>query len=263
MHLLKRGERTLTGREENMSRSRMRATTLAVMVATGLVGLGTQQATSADLRTTARSRAAVERVRPALVRDFAVKGLRFGAPIFIRIFKAEKELEVFVQSDGRFRLFRTYPICTYSGDLGPKMRQGDNQAPEGFYFVNASRMNPSSTFHLSFNLGFPNAFDRYHGRTGAYLMVHGNCVSIGCFAMTDARIEEIYAIAEAALRTGQSFFRVHSFPFRMTRANMQKYGSSPYVDFWKNLKEGYDFFEQKGRPPNIEVRQGRYTFDPS
>ena len=216
----------------------------------------------AALRTTARSRAAVRRVQPGLVRDLAAAGLRFGAPIFVRIFKAEKELEVFVASESRFRLFRTYPICTYSGRLGPKIREGDHQAPEGFYFVHARRMNPASSFHLSFNLGYPNAFDRHHGRTGAFLMVHGNCVSVGCYAMTDAGIEQIYALAEAALRGGQGFFRVHAFPFRMTDANMKKHAASAHIGFWKNLKEGYDFFERGLRPPNVEVRHGRYVFEP-
>ena len=214
-------------------------------------------------RTTRRSRAAVQRVRPALERDLKAKGLRYGAPIFIRIFKAAKTLEMWVEAGERFKLFRTYPICTYSGALGPKMRTGDRQAPEGFYFVNAGRMNPASTFHLSFNLGYPNAFDRYHGRTGSYLMVHGNCVSIGCFAMTNPGIEQIYALAEGALRGGQRFFRVHVFPFPMTPDAMKKHAGSRHDGFWQNLKEGYDHFERQGRPPNVEVRRGRYVFEPS
>ena len=150
------------------------------------------------------------------------QGLEFGSPIFIRIFKESKELEVWVENEGRFRLFKMYPICTFSGDLGPKLQQGDQQSPEGFYFVTPGRMNPNSQYHLSFNLGYPNAFDRYHDRTGDFLMVHGDCVSIGCYAMTDAGIEEIYTIADAALRQGQAFFRVHVFPFRMTTENMEQ-----------------------------------------
>lgn len=220
-------------------------------------------AEAAAPRTTSRSRGAVARVKPALTRDLAKKGLRLGAPVFMRIFKAEKVLEVWVEQDDRFHLFRTYPICTYSGRLGPKTRQGDNQAPEGFYWVNAARMNPASQFHLSFNLGYPNAYDRRHGRTGNYLMVHGNCVSIGCYAMTDARIEQIYALAEAALRGGQAFFRVHSFPFRMTAKNMSKHANAKHSAFWSNLKEGYDLFEAEKRPPNVEVENRRYVFGPS
>ncbi|MCA1789736.1 MAG: murein L,D-transpeptidase, partial [Thioalkalivibrio sp.] len=191
-------------------------------------------------------------------RDFTL-----GAPIFIRIFKESRELEVWIENGERFELFRTYPICTYSGGLGPKLRTGDGKSPEGFYFVTPGRMNPSSQFHLSFNLGFPNAYDRAHGRTGSALMVHGNCVSIGCYAMTDARIEEIYALGDAALRAGQPFFRVHVFPFRMTPENMAPHNGSKWADFWRNLKEGYDYFENTGRPPNVEAVNGRYVFGES
>lgn len=205
----------------------------------------------------------MRRVQPALDKDLEAKGLQFGDPIFIRVFKATKELELWVQKGSKFELFRTYPICTYSGALGPKVRQGDMQAPEGFYFVNRHRMNPASRFHLSFNLGYPNAYDRYHRRTGNYLMVHGNCVSIGCFAMTDARIEQIYSLAHAALANGQRFFRVHVFPFRMTDEELSKHEASPHHAFWQNLKTGYDHFEQRRRPPNVEVRRGRYVFEPS
>jgi len=186
--------------------------------------------------------------------------LRLGAPVFLRIFKQEGELEVWVQKDARFDLFRMYRICTYSGSLGPKLQQGDNQAPEGFYFVRPQQMNPSSQFHLAFNLGYPNAFDRAHGRTGDFLMVHGSCVSVGCYAMTNPFIEEIWTVADAALRAGQPFFRVHVFPFRMTEANMQAHRRSRWLDFWLNLKEGYDWFEREGRPPDVTVREKRYAF---
>lgn len=216
---------------------------------------------AADVPSTDRSRDAVARVRPALERDVEAAGSRFGAPIFIRIFKDEKELELWVEHDGEFRRFRTYDISTYSGRLGPKLREGDRQAPEGFYFVNAGRMNPASRFHLSFDLGYPNAFDRHHGRTGNALMVHGSCVSVGCYAMTDRRIEEIWALADAALRGGQPFFRVHVFPFRMTADAMRDRASSRWAGFWRNLKQGYDAFERTRRPPNVVVRDGRYAFE--
>ena len=216
-----------------------------------------------DVPSSARSRAAIERVAPVVERELRAKGLRIGSPLFIRIFKESGELEVWIEKNARFHLFRTYEICTFSGGLGPKLRRGDLQSPEGFYFVNPGRMNPFSQFHLSFNLGYPNAYDRHHGRTGSALMVHGNCVSIGCYAMTDAGIEEIYTIADAALRNGQRFFRVHVFPFRMTSENMGNHGDSRWHRFWENLKEGYDFFERSGRPPNVEVRTGRYIFEDS
>lgn len=210
---------------------------------------------------TPRSSAAIKKVSPALSQALAEQQLSLGAAIFMRIFKETDELEVWVEdASGQFKLFRTYPICTFSGDLGPKLAQGDGQSPEGFYFVNAGRMNPWSRFHLSFNLGFPNQYDRYHQRTGDALMVHGNCVSIGCYAMTDAKIEEIYALAQAALNNGQRYFRVHAFPFRMSGINMARYRDHRWYAFWQNLKQGYDHFEQHKRPPNVTVHQGRYVF---
>jgi len=150
------------------------------------------------------------------------KGFALGDPVFMRIFKEEAELEVWMQKGDAFELFKTYPICNYSGDLGPKLREGDRQSPEGFYFVGKSALNPNSSYHLSFNLGYPNAYDRARNRTGSYLMVHGDCRSIGCYAMTDAGIEEIYGLGAAALNAGQAFFRAHAFPFRMTDARMEE-----------------------------------------
>ena len=214
-----------------------------------------------DVPSTARSQKAIAQVRPALMDRLEAKKLEYGAPIFIRIFKKSKELELWVRNGDRFDLFKTYDICTFSGRLGPKLGTGDRQSPEGYYFVKPAQMNPASRFHLSFNLGYPNAYDRYHGRTGSALMVHGNCVSIGCYAMTNQRIEEIYAMADAALRNGQSFFRVHVFPFRMTDENLKKHKRSKWADFWKNLQEGYEQFERTGLPPDVTVEDGRYVFE--
>ena len=207
-----------------------------------------------------RSAAAAHRVKPALEKALAAKGLRWGAPVFIRIFKEEKQLELWVNDGKQFQLFKTWAICKFSGKLGPKLKEGDGQAPEGFYFVPRKRMNPRSRFHLSFNLGYPNAYDRAHKRTGSALMVHGNCVSIGCYAMTDARIEEIYSLCDAALKGGQKFFRVHVFPFRMTEANLKRHGKSKWIVEWKNLKTGYVWFEKTKRPPNVTVSGKIYTF---
>lgn len=207
-----------------------------------------------------RPGAAAKRVRPALESTLRAKNLRWGSPVFIRIFKEEKQLELWVDDGKQFKLFKTWSICKYSGTLGPKLKEGDGQAPEGFYFVPRSRMNPRSRFHLSFNLGYPNKYDQAHKRTGSALMVHGNCVSIGCYAMTDARIEEIYSLCDAALMNGQRFFRVHAFPFRMTAANMKRHRSSKWIDEWKNLKKGYDWFEENKRPPNVTLRGNSYSF---
>lgn len=210
-----------------------------------------------------RSREAIAAVEPALVRNLKEKGLTYGAPMFIRIFKEERTLEVWLKRADAFQLFGAYEIVAMSGRLGPKLQEGDRQAPEGFYFVTPSRMNPNSRFHLSFNIGYPNTFDRARGRTGSALMVHGSNVSIGCFAMTDAKIEEIYALADAALRNGQKFFRVHCFPFRMTGKNMKRHGASEWMSFWKNLQTGYDLFENTKLPPNVLVKNKRYVFEQS
>lgn len=160
----------------------------------------------------------------------------------------------------QFVRFRAYPICAFSGALGPKLRVGDGQAPEGFYAVSEGRMNPYSSYHLSFDLGYPNDFDRAHGRTGSALMVHGNCVSIGCYAMGDDAIEEIWTMMAAAFSGGQSVVRVHAFPFAMTAANLKAQARNPNLDFWSNLKEGWDWFETNGRPPNVSVANKRYIF---
>lgn len=187
------------------------------------------------------------------------KGMRTDQPIFVRIFKEESELEIWKQrEDGRFYHYKTYPICNWSGDLGPKQRQGDKQAPEGFYRVARHQMNPNSQFHLAFNLGYPNAFDRAQRRTGEFLMVHGKCKSAGCYAMTDGLIEEIYALSREAFIGGQESFDVHAFPFRMTDANMIRHQSSEHYRFWQTLKEGYDYFELTRRPPAVGVCERRY-----
>jgi len=203
----------------------------------------------------------LQRVQPGLQQALEKQGLRYGAPIFIRIFKQPAILEVWVENaQKKFEKFKTYPICQYSGELGPKLKEGDSQAPEGFYAVGARQLNPHSDFHLAFNLGYPNAYDRVHQRTGSYLMVHGNCVSIGCYAMTDAGIEEIYSLAYAALQQGQAFFRVHIFPFPLTEARLAAAREMPWYAFWENLKTGYDWFERTHRPPAVAVLKQRYVF---
>ncbi len=210
-----------------------------------------------------RSAEVSRRTAPVVKVQMERANLRFGAPTFVRIFKEEAELEIWAELEsGRFGLFKTYPVCDFSGDLGPKQEIGDFQSPEGFYFVKPDSLNPWSDYHLSFNLGYPNAYERLLDRTGSALMVHGDCVSIGCYAMTDEGIEEIYTIVEEALRQGQSFFRVHAFPFRMTEENMKRHEGSEWIEFWRNLKEGYDHFETHGSPPNVTVdpHSKRYVF---
>jgi murein L,D-transpeptidase YafK len=212
----------------------------------------------------------VDRLTPSLTETqksvsalLAEKGMRLNAPIFVRIYKEESELEVWKLKDGRFQHLRTYKICAWSGTLGPKVRVGDKQTPEGFYTVGPAQLNPNSHYHLAFNLGFPNAYDSAKGHTGSALMVHGDCKSAGCFAMTDAGIEEIYGLAREAFAGGQKYFHVHVMPFRMTGANMASHWDSPWLQFWLRLKEGYDSFEATGKPPIVKVCGKQYMVNVS
>ena len=198
--------------------------------------------------------------RTPLLADLKAKGFALGDPAFVRIFKREARLELWMRDGERFRLFRAYAICRFSGELGPKLKEGDRQAPEGFYKVARRQLNPNSRHHLSFNLGFPNAFDRQLGRTGSALMVHGGCSSVGCYAMTDEKIDEIYAVVEAALDGGQREVDVHIFPFRLDTDALLADAEHPAVPFWRNLAEGYQLFEAFGLPPRVGACNGVYLF---
>jgi len=184
------------------------------------------------------------------------------SPILARIFKEEAEMEIWKKTrDGEFALLKTYPICRWSGDLGPKKKEGDRQAPEGFYTITPGQMNPASNYYLAFNTGFPNAYDRAWGYTGSELMVHGDCSSRGCYAMTDEQIQEIYALARDSFFGGQKAFQLEAFPFRMTALNMAKHRNNPNFAFWKMLKEGYDSFEATRQEPKVAVCDKHYVFD--
>ncbi|MBM1170174.1 L,D-transpeptidase family protein [Microvirga arabica] len=189
------------------------------------------------------------------------KGMSKNDPILMRSYKKESEIEVWKRGrDGRYALLKTYPMCRWSGQLGPKIREGDRQAPEGFYTVTPAQMNPNSQLYLSFNLGYPNEYDRAHGRTGSHLMVHGSCSSQGCFAMTDEAISEVYALAREAFASGQRGFQFQSYPFRMTAENLAKHRLDPNIAFWRNLKEGSDYFELAKQEPQVSVASGQYAF---
>src|SRR3954464_4087965 len=183
------------------------------------------------------------------------------SPILVRLFKEEAELEVWKQdTTGRFQILKTYPICRWSGDLGPKLYEGDRQAPEGFYTITPALRNPNSNFHLSINFGFPNAFDRANKRNGSFLMIHGDCLSAGCYAMTDEQISEIYALARDSL-SGRPSFQVQAYPFRLTPANLARHRNSPNLAFWKMLKVGNDHFETTELEPRVDVCDRRYVFN--
>lgn len=211
-----------------------------------------------------RSKQVVDSTGPKLSKSLAKMGLKLGDPIFIRCFKETKELEVWVkpQSEEEYRLFKVYRVAHWSGYPGPKVREGDGQCPEGFYYITGSRLRPGTKYHLGMGLGFPNDYDAYHSRTGSDLLIHGEGKSVGSFSLSNANMNEVYTLANAAIENGQSFFRVNIFPFRMTDKRMDKeWEKQPkWIEFWANLKEGYDFFENANFPPDVGVKAGNYVF---
>ena len=187
------------------------------------------------------------------------KGFKLGDPVHLRIFKGDSEAELWIKRGPRFELFSTYPICAWSGQLGPKLQKGDFQSPEGFYTVGKGQLNPNSHYHRAFNLGYPNLFDAANSRTGDALMVHGSCASAGCYAMTDPVIDEFWALVTAALNAGQERVAVHVFPFRMTEERMAAFAWHPSAEFWRDLKPAYDLFEETRVPPQVSVCNKRYA----
>ncbi|MDR3465236.1 MAG: murein L,D-transpeptidase [Xanthobacteraceae bacterium] len=248
----------MVGRLPVISRALVQATLGSAAVAACLVLGGCD----GETLTASSSAKANKPISEKLVAEMDKKNVDPTAPMLVRLFKQEAELEVWKQDrDGRFALVKTYPICRWSGDLGPKVREGDRQAPEGFYTITPGQMNPLSAYYLSFNIGYPNAYDRSLGRTGSQLMVHGDCSSRGCYAMTDEQIGEIYSLGREAFFGGQRAFQVQAYPFRMTPANLAKHRNNPNMPFWKMIKEGYDHFEVTHLEPKVDFCDHRYVFD--
>jgi len=205
---------------------------------------------------------AVQPLKQASVNHIAEIGATPGSAMMIRIFKQTSEFEVWKQTKaGPFKLYKTYAICAWSGTLGPKVKEGDRQAPEGFYNITPAQLNPNSNYYLSFNTGFPNKFDRAWGRTGANLMVHGDCSSSGCYSMTDESVAEIYALARESFNAGNTVIQMQIFPFRMTPQNLALVADNPNLPFWMDIKEGYDRFELSKTPPNWDVCDKKYVFE--
>src|SRR5471032_2608755 len=239
-------------------RSLVRALITSVALASGvmLAGCDTEEI---SLATNSKAN---QPVSPKLLAAMVEKDMDLQSPILVRLFKSEAELEVWKQDrSGRFALLKTYPICRWSGDLGPKIREGDRQAPEGFYAISPAQMNPQSAYYLSFNTGYPNAYDRSLGHTGSELMLHGYCSSRGCYAMTDEQIAEIYSLGRESFFGGQKSFQFQAFPFRMTPVNMAKHRNNPNMAFWKMIKEGYDHFEVTRHEPKVDFCEKKYVFD--
>jgi murein L,D-transpeptidase YafK len=234
---------------------RLSAAPAAVALAAALGGCQTD-----DLAVGAR---ALKPLPPELAAEVDKRNMPRESPILVRIFKEESELEVWKQNaEGKFALLKTYPICRWSGELGPKVKMGDRQAPEGFYTITPGQMNPNSNYYLAFNLGFPNAYDKANDRTGDFLMVHGDCSSAGCYAMTDEQIQEIYALGRDSFLGGQKSFQVQAYPFRMTPLNLAKHRDNPNMPFWRMIKEGNDHFEVTKAEPRVEVCDKHYVFNP-
>ena len=226
-----------------------------------LVLAGAAQTIEPAVPTSRRARRAAQEASARLRPLLTAQSLTLGAQVSLRVFKEERVLEVWLRTDtGQYRLFKPYPICTFSGGLGPKLVRGDGQSPEGFYAVGAAALNPNSQFHLSFDVGYPNAYDRAKGRTGSALMVHGACVSIGCYAMTDPVMEEIWTLMAAAFRSGQREILVQLLPFRLSAESLARHRGNQWHDFWADLKRGSDLFEHARVPPRVEMRDGRYRF---
>lgn len=201
-------------------------------------------------------------VSSELVQKIKDIGSTLGAPMMMRIIKQESIMEVWKQTNsGKYALLTTFKICAYSGGFGPKVIEGDRQAPEGFYDITPALMNKNSNYYLAFNTGFPNKFDKSYGRTGANLMVHGDCSSSGCYAMTDKEIAQIFALMRESFKGGASSVQLEIFPFRMTPGNLAKLNGDPNMAFWRNIKTGYDAFELTKRPPSWDVCARKYVFD--
>lgn len=236
----------------------VRALLASVALATAVALAGCQS----DGTSTQISARALRPLSPEMVAELEKRHMPKESPILVRIFKEESELEVWKQDDnGQFAPLKTYPVCRWSGELGPKVKQGDRQAPEGFYTITPGQMNPNSQYYLAFNLGFPNAYDRANDRSGQFLMVHGDCSSAGCYAMTDDQISEIYALGRESFFGGQKAFQVQAYPFRMTALNMARHRNSPHMAFWRMIKEGSDHFEATRQEPKVDVCDKHYVFN--
>jgi len=235
----------------------------ALVTSAALAGAGALMAgCNGDDISLANNAKANQPVPPKLIADMTAKDMDLQSPILVRLFKQEAELEIWKQDrSGRFQLLKTYPICRWSGDLGPKVREGDRQAPEGFYAISPAQMNPQSAYYLSFNTGYPNAFDKALGRTGSQLMVHGDCSSRGCYAMTDEQIAEIYSLGRESFFGGQKSFQLQAYPFKMTPMNMAKHRNNPHMPFWMMIKEGNDHFEVTRQEPKVDFCEKKYVFD--
>ena len=197
---------------------------------------------------------------PRMEKELKTGGFKTGNAIFIRIFKEEHLLEIWIKDHDKYRLFKTYPVCYFSGGPGTKTRMNDGKSPEGFYTIAPRQLNPVSHYHLAINIGYPNQLEKIKGYTGSDIMIHGQCVSIGCYAMTDPLIEEIYTLVYKTFEAGYTVIPLHIFPFKPNTDHMKRYAGSGEFNYWSNIKTGYDLFERKRIPPAVSVVNKRYAF---
>ncbi|MCZ7885497.1 MULTISPECIES: L,D-transpeptidase family protein [Agrobacterium] len=241
----------------------MRLTHFALLACTALILAGCNDTLETVERDVSHIKNKVDYpLSPSILAEIDKKGMDRTSPIMIRIFKEEGALEIWkAKRDNRFDKIAEYQICAWSGKLGPKVKEGDRQAPEGFYNLTPAHLNPNSKYYLAINTGFPNRYDAANGRNGTNLMIHGACSSSGCYSMTDAQILEIYGFARDAFKGGQKTVQLQAFPFRMTAENMARHRKSEHLEFWKMLKVGYDNFEVTKRPPEVNVCEKKYVFN--
>lgn len=212
-----------------------------------------------------RAAAAAARVKPLLEAELESMGLKLGDPVFLRVIKEEQVIEVWMQAERGLDYvhYKTYLLCRPAGPAGPRVSGRDLQLPEGFYGVTLHSLRPWHRHYLAFEMGYPNAADRQQHRPGRAVLVQGDCVGAGSLALNNPNMEELYTLVAAALAAGQGSVFVHLFPFRLTdsRMNQELANQSPWIDFWGNLKEGYDYFEIVRQPPSPSVKAGRYGFE--
>lgn len=199
-------------------------------------------------------------VWPRIEKELNAGGFKKGNPIYIRIFKEEHILEIWIKDNDKYRLFKTYPVCSFSGGPGTKTRMNDGKSPEGFYTIAPRQLNPVSHYHLAINIGYPNQLEKLKGYTGSDIMIHGQCVSIGCYAMTDPLIEDIYTLVYKTFEAGHTVIPLHIFPFKPDAGHMKRYARFNELSYWKNIKAGYDLFERKHIPPAVSVVNKQYAF---
>ena len=251
-------------RESVRMRSTRLVTRLAFVAATAIASgclAGCDETATGDLGMAGSVRAS-HSLNPDMLALMDKKGVTQTSPVLIRTYKKEAEFEIWkMKADGRYVHFKTFPMCRWSGQLGPKMREGDRQVPEGFYRITPGQMNPTSQYYLSFNVGYPNAYDRSQGASGGSIFVHGACSSAGCFSMTDAQIDQIYAVAREAFSGGQQAIQMQSYPFHMNPENLAKYRNDPNIAFWRNLKDGADNFEVSKQDVTVGVCAKHYVFN--